>query len=179
MTEPLTSSEPAGLAGRVRAAAADLAALEPAVRAAAPWPLSPVFDNSDEATWGPPEVLAHVDEMLPYWLGELARIVEAPVGNEPPAFGRTATDDVRLALLERDRTVPLSELFQRAASESERAAWRIERFAPTDLDRVGRHVARGDLSIREFFERFLVGHLEEHVRQLRAILEGSGHLPTA
>jgi hypothetical protein len=178
MTQPSAAPGPAELSRRIRTAAADLAALEPAVRAAAPWPLAPVFDHSDEAAWGPPEVLAHLDEMLPYWLGELARVMEAP-GAEPAVFGRTATDDVRLALIERDRTVPLSELFDRAASGSERAARHVERLVPTDLERVGRHVARGDLTVREFLERFLVGHLEEHVRQLRAILETSERLPTA
>lgn len=171
MTETAEQAEPTALASRLRAAAAELAALEPAVRAAAPWPLAPVFDNSDEASWGPPEVLAHVDEMLPYWLGELARVLEAPAAVDPPAFGRTAADDVRLVLIERDRRVPLSELFERAANGSERAAHRLERLAPADLDRAARHPARGDMPVRELLERFLVGHLEEHVRQLRALLE--------
>src|SRR4051794_29756937 len=56
-----TMTEPNLFAARVRAAAADLAALEPAARQAGPWPLAAVFDTSDEAAWGPPEVLAHVD----------------------------------------------------------------------------------------------------------------------
>lgn len=171
-------TESARLAARTRAAAADLAALEPAVREAGPWPLSPVFDHTDEASWGPPEVLAHVNEMLPFWLGELARVLEAPPG-EPAAFGRVATDNTRLTLIERDRTVPLSELFARAASSAERAAHRIERLRDADLGRVGRRPTGDTLPIRDFLERFLVGHLEEHVVQLRTILEASPRLPTA
>ena len=49
-------------------------ATRPAVEAGAPWPLAAVYDDSDEARWGPREVLAHVAEMLPYWLGEIERI---------------------------------------------------------------------------------------------------------
>jgi hypothetical protein len=164
---------------RLRDAAADLAALEPAIREAGPWPLAPVFDHSDEAAWGPPEILAHIDEMIPYWLGELARILEAPVEAGPAPFGRLATDDVRIALIARDRTVPLSELFARAGSSANRAAARIDSLTDSDLDRVGRHPARGDVGIDAFLERFLVGHLEEHVRQLRDVFEGSGALPSA
>lgn len=171
-------TEPNLFAARIRAAAADLAALEPAAREAGPWPLASVFDTSDEAAWGPPEVLAHVDEMLPYWLGELARVLEAPP-DEPASFGRVATDDVRIALIGRDRTVPLSELFDRAASEAERAARRIDALDATAFDRIGRHPTRGDLDVNAFLERFLVGHLEEHVRQLRDLVEESGRLPTA
>ena len=63
---------------------------------------------------GPREVLSHTAEMLTYWLGEFERIVEAGrgPGNGVP-FGRLATDTLRAGVLERDRTLPLRELFDR------------------------------------------------------------------
>ena len=38
--------------------------------------------------WGPPEMLAHVAEMLPYWLGEVERILDGPTGAGPVRAGR-------------------------------------------------------------------------------------------
>jgi hypothetical protein len=166
------------LAERLRAAAADLDALEPAVREAGPWPLSDRFDHSDEAAWGPPEILAHIDEMLPFWLGEAERILEAP-RDVTPAFGRTATDEVRIALIGRDRTVPLRELFDRTRVSAARVARRIDELGPDDLERIGRHPVRGDLAVGQLLDRFVVTHLREHVDQLRDALEATPRLPTA
>ena len=39
---------------------------------------------------------------------------------------------------------------------------------------MGRHVARGDLSVRDIAERFIVSHIEGHVTQLRETVSGAG-----
>src|SRR5262245_13480593 len=96
------------LSERLRSAGNDLVATRPAVEAGAPWPMAAVFDHSDEARWGPPEVLAHVAEMLPYWLGEVERILAGPT--DPVPFGRVGTDEVRIAIIGRDRSLPVGEL---------------------------------------------------------------------
>src|SRR6476660_7565703 len=95
------------LDGRLAAAEARLAAFGP-VLGEGDWPLAARFDHAPEAAWGPREVLAHLAEMLPYWLGEAERIVDMTGGPEP--FGRIATNDVRVAIIERDRTLPIREL---------------------------------------------------------------------
>src|SRR6478735_3417120 len=98
----------------LHAATAGLVATRPAVEAGAPWPLATTIDTSDEARWGPPEVLAHVAEMASYWLGEIERVLAgAP---EPVPFGRVATDPIRIAVLERDRSLPPRELYDRTMS---------------------------------------------------------------
>jgi hypothetical protein len=90
--------------GRMREARDAFEVLGAVVAAGEPWPLADRFGAEPEAAWGPPEVLAHVDEMLPFWLGEMERIVAgAP---EPVPFGRVATDPVRSAVIGRDRTLP-------------------------------------------------------------------------
>ena len=80
---------------RIEAGRARLAALRPAVQRGAPWPLAERFDDAPEATWGPPEVLAHVDEMIGFWHGELGRIVDAR-SDAPVPFGRISSDAARL-----------------------------------------------------------------------------------
>ncbi|HLA15405.1 MAG TPA: hypothetical protein VJZ72_00775, partial [Candidatus Limnocylindrales bacterium] len=62
------------LAGRVRGAADEMIALRAELETGAPWPLAADLGTGPEASWGPPEVLAHVAEMLPFWLGQVERI---------------------------------------------------------------------------------------------------------
>ena len=88
-----------GLLDRLDHAGRALAALEPAVRAGEPWPLSASIGVEPEAHWGPPEVLAHLAEMLPFWLGEIERVLAG--SPEPVPFGRVASNEIRVAVIER------------------------------------------------------------------------------
>ena len=158
------------LLDRLDAARAGLAATRPAVEAGAPWPLAETFDDSDEARWGPGEVLAHLAEMAPYWLGEIERVL---AGNpEPVPFGRIARDAVRIALVERDRSVPPREMYDRIDEALGRFDRRWRTLTPAELARRGLHPTRGELTVAAMPERFIVGHLEDHVRQIEQILAG-------
>jgi len=157
-----------GLLARLRRGRDGLAATRGAVEAAAPWPLAATFDTSEEARWGPPEVLAHLEEMVPYWLGEMERILAA--GPAPVPFGRISTDAMRLGILERDRSLPPRELYDRAISSLDRLDRRWRTLTPEDLGRRGLHPRLGEMTIAEIADRFIVGHLEDHVVQLDAIL---------
>ena len=167
----MTGPDDAGrLAQRLRDAAAALAALAPAVAAGRPWPLSDDVGHTPESRWGPPETLAHVAEMLPFWTGELERVLDAPSHDDPVPFGRVATDPVRIALVERDRSLPTRELFARIDSGAERLARRLETLPPAAMARRGIHPTLGEMPMDELAQRFAVGHLEEHLEQLRELL---------
>jgi hypothetical protein len=161
------------LLDRLRTAAAGLEATRPAVDAGSPWPLATTFDHSDEARWGPSEVLAHLSEMAPYWLGEIERVL-ADGGPDPVAFGRIATDPVRLAILERDRSLPPRELYDRIAADLGRLERRWAGLSAEEKARRGVHPSRGEMAVGEMADRFIVGHLEDHVRQLGTLLAGRG-----
>jgi hypothetical protein len=156
------------LAARLEAASKRLAGLRPAVEAGAPWPLSDNFGTEPEASWGPPETLAHVAEMLPFWLGEIERLVDGR--GEPVPFGRVATDQIRLLVLERDRSLPPRELFARIAADTDRVARRLKALTPRHTTRRGIHPRRGEMTVEELAEHFLVNHLEEHADQLAAVV---------
>ena len=66
-----TDPELATLIGRLQAGVQALEELHEPIDAAGTWPLSAVFGAEPEASWGPSELLAHVAEMLRYWLGEI------------------------------------------------------------------------------------------------------------
>lgn len=135
-----------------------------------PWPLAERFDHSPEASWGPRETLAHVEEMLPFWLGEAERLLDA--GDDAVTFGRVATEDVRLAIIERDRTLPLRELVARVHVGIGRWRERWPELDATSRSRSGTHITLGELTVSDIATRFVVGHLEVHLDQLAATLDG-------
>jgi hypothetical protein len=155
-------------ADRLERATADLLALRGEVQAST-WPLAERYGTEPEASWGPPEVLAHIQEYLRYWLGEIERVVAAP-GPEAVPFGRIADDPVRIGVIGRDRTVPLGELFARIESDGRRVAARLRELSDDEANRRGIHPTRGEMTVRDQLEPFLVGHTEGHVAQLRETL---------
>jgi DinB family protein len=160
--------------GRLRTAAAAMSATLPALEAGRPWPLHVVeHDAGPESAWGPTEVLAHVAEMLPYWLGEIERVLDG--SPEPVPFGRTVADRVRVLTIERDRTLPPRELLDRIDATAERYARRFATLSPEKLSRRGLHPTSGEMTVAEILERFVVGHAEGHAVQLAETLgRGTG-----
>jgi hypothetical protein len=151
-----------------------LLAMAPRVEAGRPWQLSEAFGVEPESHWGPPEVLAHVAEMLPYWQGEIARVLDGP--DEPDAlvpFGRVAANGLRIGIIERDRTLPPIELFERIDAGAERFGRFLRELADEDAARRGVHPTLGGMDVLAIADRFVVGHLEEHVAQLREALDGT------
>jgi hypothetical protein len=153
---------------RIADAQAGYAVLQARVAGAEPWPLAVDFGTGPEASWGPREVLAHVAEMLPYWLGELERVVAGAPG--PTPFGRIADDALRLGLIERDRTLPLRVLFGRIEVGLRDWANRVAALTEEERAALGLHGTLGEISANAFLERFVLGHAEGHIAQLEDIL---------
>jgi hypothetical protein len=173
MTEPTTTPPiPTDEATeRLRRARTAIDALRPRIEAREPWPLAEDFGVGPEASWGPREVLAHTAEMLPFWLGEMERVIEAarPAG-DPMPYGRVAGDAMRLGILERDRSLPLRELFDRIDAGIARWEARSSTLTAEEGSASGLHVRDGELPATWIRDRFVIRHLEEHVAQLEEIL---------
>jgi hypothetical protein len=150
---------------RIAAARRAYAEIAPRAIDGEPWPLAADFGTGPEASWGPREVLAHVQEMLPFWLGEIERVLDGD-GSTPVPFGRTADDPLRLGIIERDRTLPLRVLFARIDAGLTAWADRIATLTDTDKTRIGVHPRLGELPAPAILERFVLGHAEDHVAQL-------------
>lgn len=157
---------------RLDEAAAAFRALRGPVEAGEPWPLSPAYGTEPESDWGPKETLAHVDEMIPFWLDEVGRIV-ATEGSAPVPFGRTIADSERIGRIGRDRELPAGELFERFDREVAAAKDRIRALPPGALGRLGDHVRLGEMTVADIVERFAIHHLGEHARQLREIVDAA------
>ena len=170
MLRPICDTEPMddGSMDRLRAARAGLEATRAGVEARAPWPLAATIDDSAEAQWGPPEVLAHVAEMVPYWQGEMERVLAGSL--EPVPFGRIASDPIRIGILGRDRSLPPRELYDRTIAALDRLERRLSSLTPADLTRRGLHPTRGEMTVGAMPERFVIGHLADHVVQIETLL---------
>jgi hypothetical protein len=158
------------LADRLETATEAMIELGPQLAAGEPWPVADVVGPGPESSWGPREVLAHVAEMLPFWMGEIELILDAGGGSEPLAFGRLEADDLRVGIISRDRVFPARELLGRIDVEARRVARRLRALNEADAASLGRHPTRGDLRVSEIAERLIVSHIEGHVTQLRETL---------
>ena len=125
-----------GLAERLVAGRAALTAVRPAIEAGEPWPLSAAYGTEPESDWGPKEVLAHVAEMIPYWLRQADQVLRAPAESGPTPFGRVASDPHRIERIGADRNLAAAALFD---SIDEGLAAAIQRVETTPSGR--RHAA--------------------------------------
>jgi hypothetical protein len=158
------------LADRVAAGRRAMDELGAAIVAREPWPLSEAYGAEPESSWGPREVLAHVAEMIPYWLGQMDSVEAARAEGDPPAFGRVATDPARIERIGRDRELPIPELHARIDASLADVLSRLAELTPERRGRRGIHPRLGEMTVDAMADRFIVGHMEEHVRQLDDIL---------
>jgi len=161
-------------ADRLEASLRAFLGMEEALVAAGPWPLAEVFGTEPEAAWGPGELLAHVDEALRFWGGEVERALAEPPTHEPFPLGRTADDDTRVRLIGRDRCLPIPELLDRIAADGGRLAARMRSIEAAEAARAVTRAGRGAMTVADLLESTITGHLEGHVDQLREILAARG-----
>jgi DinB superfamily len=143
------------------------------VRAAAPLLPDEVLTDPDPDTgerWDRRQVLAHVAEMLPYWVEQ----VELVVAGDRVPFGRLKSDPGRVAAIERDRREDPARLLDRVDDGVGGVLALLERLDDDALARSGRHQVLGEMTAAAIVDRFLVDHLEEHADQLEASRPGGG-----
>ena len=150
---------------RIRTARDNLVRMRGRIELSAP----PPEELPRRREWVARETLAHVDEMLAYWLGEIERILAGQV--EPVPFGRVPTDLVRLLTVDRDRTLPVSELYARLDHSLERVLRRLLELDERQAAKRGIHKQRGEMTVKQIAEVMLAEHIEEHARQIAVALE--------
>jgi len=115
--------------------------------------------------WDSGQVWAHLGEFLPYWI-EQAHGVVGNWREEPVPFGRVKSDPHRIAVIERDRDVPPSELMDQVSAGIAATRSFLTNLPPGAWEAVGRHQTLGDMPLERIVDEFMVGHLEEHADQL-------------
>ncbi len=133
----------------------------------------PGLTDPDPATgeqWDAGQAWAHVAEFVPYWQNEIRRvIVGAARGAEPVAFGRTTEDEGRVGAIEAGRHDSPSEQMARLAGALAQLRTYLLGLTPEQWAARGLHARRGEMTVAEIADRFVVGHLEEHAEQLEKL----------
>lgn len=160
---------------RLQTASRRMAGMAVAIDAGRPWPVGPVAGDGPESTWGPPEVLAHVAEMLVFWLDQIELVIAASAAaagtaSGPLPMGRMPDDPQRAAAIQRDREMPTAELLARIDAAVDRYAARLPALTAQDRASLGLHPSLGPTTVDQMLDRFVLGHVDDHVAQLRASL---------
>jgi len=125
-------------------------------------------DPGASERWEAGQVWAHLAEFPGYWHDQVRKVaaVQASGSAEPLPFGRTKTDPGRLAGIERERRTDPAELLRRVNAEIGDVSATLTGLPDEAWDARGVHPARGEMTVSEIVDRFILGHLEEHADQL-------------
>lgn len=121
--------------------------------------------------WSAMQALGHMTEMIPYWLSH-CRILMAATG-APPAFGRTPGSPERLAGVAHGAAAEPAALLVQLEGEVRTAAATIRTLSTAERQKRGVYTGRGEMTVADVLESFIVGHAEEHLAQVRTAL-GTG-----
>lgn len=122
-------------------------------------------DTLNDEQWEAGQVWAHLAEFPGYWLAQVERIVAQPT--QPPVpFGRVKTDAGRIEAIERDRHTDPSALLDRVRTSLAAVTDAMRELPPEAWRLTGAHPSRGEMTVRQIVEEFIVDHLEEHAEQL-------------
>jgi len=121
-----------------------------------------------ENEWSAMQVLGHVVEMLPYWLNHCRGLIAAA---EPPQFGRTLDAPERLAGVDHGATGTPDELLRLLNDEVQTTARAIRQMSVAERSKKGLHLRRGEMTVADVIEVFIVAHAEDHLAQVRAALQ--------
>lgn len=121
-----------------------------------------------EQDWSAMQIIGHMAEMIPYWLAHCHMLIATAA--EVPQFGRLLDASERLEGVERGATGNPDEIMGLLQTEIHDAVTAIRSMSPAQRSKKGIHIRRGEMTVTEIIEVFLVAHGEEHVEQLRAAL---------
>ncbi len=121
-----------------------------------------------ENEWSAMQTLGHMTEMIPYWLNH-CRVLIAATG-ELPTFGRTPGSPERLAGVAHGATAQPDALLGQLKEEVRAAAGTIRKLSMAERGRRGIYSGRGEMTVADVLESFIVSHAEEHLAQVQAAL---------
>jgi uncharacterized damage-inducible protein DinB len=118
--------------------------------------------------WSAMQALGHMTEMIPYWL-QHCRVLIAATG-EPPTFGRTPGSPERLAGVAHGAAAEPDALLAQLQGEVRAAVGAIRTLSVAERAKRGVYSGRGEMTVADVLESFIVSHAEEHLAQVQAAL---------
>ena len=118
--------------------------------------------------WSAMQTLGHMTEMIPYWLNHCRTLIAA--AGTPPAFGRTPGSPERLAGVAHGASTEPDALLRQLHEAVRAAASEIRQLSTTDRGKRGVSSERGEMTVAQVIESFIVDHAEEHLAQAQNAL---------
>lgn len=129
-------------------------------------------DQDTGERWEAAQAWAHMAEFVPYWIGQLQGVLDAE-RDEPVPFGRIKSNPGRIAAIETGRHEPIEALWERVSEGIDDLKVFLAGLSDDDWGRRGEHQTLGGMAMERMIDRFLVGHLEEHIDQLQGLAGAS------
>jgi hypothetical protein len=126
-----------------------------------------LYQSPAENEWTIMQNLAHIVEFMPYWAGEIEKLVAEPGRN----FGRTAQDEGRLRGISEHATDSQEEIKAALPVSYARLDEALGNLQDSDLELTGKHVRYGEKPLGWFIEDIVTDHLSGHVEQIKRCLE--------
>ena len=129
-----------------------------------------LYQPPAENEWTIMQNLAHIVEFMPYWAGEIEKLVAEPGSN----FGRTPEDVGRLQGISEHEMASLSKIKEALPGSYQRLDEVLKKLKDSDLELTGKHVRYGEKPLDWLIEEFVTNHLRGHVEQIKSSIASVG-----
>lgn len=119
-----------------------------------------------EGEWTIMQNLAHIVEFMPYWAGEIEKLVARP-GQK---FGRIMQDEGRLGAIREHANDNLEHLRASLPDSYTRLQQVLGRLTDDNLTLTGQHSKFGERPLEWFISDFVTDHLAAHIIQIKGDL---------
>lgn len=120
------------------------------------------------AEWSAMQTVGHMAEMIPYWLNHCRTLIAATEG--VPTFGRTPGSPERLAGVAHGATADPEALLAELHRGVQAATAALRTLSTAERAKRGLYPGRGEMTVADVLESFIVRHAEEHQAQVEAAL---------
>ena len=128
---------------------------------------SRLYLSPAENEWTIMQNLAHIVEFMPYWAGEVEKVIAEP----GCIFGRTHENAGRLQGISEHEMDTLSKIDAAVTQSYASLDQVLRKLQDSDLEIIGKHVRYGEKSIGWLIDDLIVDHLHGHVEQIKSSLE--------
>jgi len=125
-------------------------------------------DPGGAERWTAVEVWAHLGEFPDYWVDQLLLVLGGRRTGAVP-FGRTKADPARRAAVAVARRDDIGRYFSGLGGACDRLRALLSTMDDADWAARGVHPTLGEMDVAAILDEFLIGHLEEHAAQLKAL----------
>ena len=131
-------------------------------------PSQVLYAEPEPNEWAVMSILAHVVELMPYWANQALEVARRSADGQP--FGRTHDDPDRIGAVQQHSRDSLDSMLPRLRSASSEAIAALQQIPSDRWTRTARHANRGDMTVEQIVEQFLVSHVEDHLAQARSAI---------